>query len=164
MSASTNPFDEDVTPPASAGSGVDLAAFDQDYASAEVEDFDRVPDGKYQTKVEKACLAKSREKGIPMIKWQLGVISGAHAGRKIFKNSVITKDSLRFVKGDLEKLGVKLDRFSDLEKRLPSVIGKTIEASVVTKAKDGGPEYTNIYFNRSLSIPSGGGTGDVPWA
>jgi len=161
---SANPFDEDVTLPAGAGSGIDLAAFDEDYASAEVEDFDRVPDGKYQVKVEKACLAKSREREIPMIKWQLGIISGPLAGRKIFKNSIITKDSLRFVKGDLEKLGLKLDKLSGLESQLPSVIGRTVEASVVTKAKDGGPEFLNVYLNRPLSIPaSDPDAGQGPW-
>ena len=163
---SANPFEhEDVTLPAGAGSGIDLTAFDEDFASAEVEDFDRVPDGKYQIKVEKAALAKSREKGTPMIRWQFGVISGAHAGRKIFKNSIITHESMRFVKGDLEKLGLKLGRLSELEKHLPGLIGQAAEVSVVTKAKaEGGQEYLNVYVNRLLSIPAGGDSGGAPWA
>ena len=70
---------------------------------------DEVPDGKYQVRIDSVRLEHS-QKGDPMIKWDLIVLSGSQAGRHIFKNSVITAASLPFVKGDLKTLGLVLRR------------------------------------------------------
>ncbi len=79
-------------------SGVDLSAFDDDYASAAAPEYEEVPDGKYQARIESVKL-ESSQKGDPMIKWDLEVISGPQVGRHIFKNSVVTQASIPYVKG-----------------------------------------------------------------
>ena len=142
--------------PSQTGAGVDLSAFDEEYDQAEAPDFDEVPDGKYQVKMEAARLAES-QKGDPMIKWDLVVISGPLAGRHIFKNSVITAASLPFVKGDLKVLGLQLPRFSELPKHLVLVLDKKLQ--ITKRTKD---EYTNVYFNKLLAIPDGGAAGTEP--
>ena len=83
---------------------VDLTSFDDDFATAEAPEYDEVPDGKYQARIESVKL-ESSQKGDPMIKFDLEVLSGSHAGRHIFKNSVITQASIPYVKGDLKTLG-----------------------------------------------------------
>ena len=85
-----------------------------------------------------------------MIRWDLIVIAGQHAGRHIFKNSVITPSSLPYVKGDLTTLGMELAKFSELGSRLQELLDVTLE---VTKRTRG--EYTNVYFNKRIQIAGG---------
>ena len=157
MTATTaNPFDEEMD--AGTGAGIDLSAFDDDFDAAEEPEFDELPDGKYQVRIEKAQVSKSSA-GDPMIKWELLVIAGAREGRRIFKNSVITDRSLPFVKGDLKKVGLELNRLSELPGRIGETLDKALEVTKKTKG-----EYTNVYFNRLLSIPGGeSGAVDTPW-
>jgi hypothetical protein len=148
-----NDFDESFLP----GSGdVDLTAYDDDFTSAETRSGEEVPDGKYQARIDAVRLERS-QKGDPMIRWDLIVLSGPHAGRHIFKNSVIAPAALPFVKGDLKTIGMVLIRFSDLAGRLEELLDVTLE---VTKRTRG--DYTNVYFNRRIQIPGASrGPGEV---
>ena len=128
---------------------VDLSAFDDDFATAEAPSLDEVPDGKYQVRIDSVRLDRS-QKGDPMIKWDLIVISGPLTGRHIFKNAVITPASLPFVKGDLTTLGMELPKFSDLSNRLDELLDITLE---VTKRTRG--DYSNVYFNKRFQVPDG---------
>ena len=84
-----------------------------------------------------------------MIKFDLEVLSGSHAGRHIFKNSVITQASLPYVKGDLRTLGLELSKFSELSGRLDELLDVTLE---ITKRTRG--DYSNVYFNRRIRLAS----------
>ena len=134
---------------------IDLSAFDEEFSSADAPDFDEVPDGKYQVRVESVRLERS-SKGDPMIRWDLVIISGAQAGRHIFKNSVITAAALPFVKGDLHTLGLELTKFSELSERLEELLDVTLEISQRTRG-----EYTNVYFNRRLDLAAAEGSRKV---
>lgn len=125
---------------------VDLTTFDDEFETAEAPEYDEVPDGKYQARIETVRL-ESSQKGDPMIKFELEVLSGSQAGRRIFKNSVITQASLPYVKGDLKTLGLELAKFSELAGRLEELLDVTLE---VTKRTRG--EYSNVYFNRRIRI------------
>ena len=57
-------------------SQVDLSAFDDDFDSVEAPSYDEVPDGKYQVRIDSVRL-ESSQKGDPMIKWDLIVLSGS---------------------------------------------------------------------------------------
>ena len=127
-------------------SQVDLSSFDDEFETAEAPSYEEVPDGKYQVNIESVKL-ESSQKGDPMIKFDLEIISGSQAGRHIFKNSVITQASLPDVKGDLKTLGLELAKFSELAGRLEELLDKKLE---VTKRTRG--EYSNVYFNRRLNI------------
>ena len=135
---------------------VDLSGFDDDFESAEAPSADEVPDGKYQVRIDGVRLDHS-QKGDPMIKWDLIVISGSQSGRHIFKNSVITPAALPFVKGDLKTLGLDLARFSELNERLGDLLDMTLE---VTKRTRG--EYSNVYFNKRISIATDGAVARPP--
>jgi hypothetical protein len=125
---------------------VDLSEFDDDFSSVEAPNFDELPDGKYQVRIDAVRLDRS-QKGDSMIKWDLVVIAGQHSGRHIFKNSVITHAALPFVKGDLKTLGLELAKFSDLSGRLQDVLDATLEISKRTRG-----DYTNVYFNKRIKI------------
>ena len=134
---------------------VDLTTFDDEFETAEAPEYDEVPDGKYQARIETVRL-ESSQKGDPMIKFELEVLSGSQAGRRIFKNSVITQASLPYVKGDLKTLGLELAKFSELGGRLEDLLDVTLE---VTKRTRG--EYSNVYFNRRIRIAAASGS-DAP--
>jgi len=125
---------------------VDLASFDDEFDTVEAPSQEEVPDGKYQVRIDSVRLEHS-QKGDPMIKWDLIVLSGSQAGRHIFKNSVITVASLPFVKGDLKTLGLVLTKFSGLAGRLEELLDVTLELTKRTKG-----EYSNVYFNRRIQI------------
>jgi Protein of unknown function (DUF669) len=57
---------------------VDLSSFDDEFATAEAPEYDEVPDGKYQVRIESVRL-ESSQKGDPMIKFDLEVLSGSQA-------------------------------------------------------------------------------------
>ncbi len=118
----------------SEGDKVDLTAFDDEFNTAEAPSQDEVPDGKYQVRIDSVRLEHS-QKGDPMIKWDLIVLSGSQAGRHIFKNSVITAASLPFVKGDLKTLGLILTKFSELAGRLEALLDVTLELTKRTKGE-----------------------------
>jgi hypothetical protein len=134
---------------------VDLSSFDDEFATAQSPEYDEVPDGKYHARIESVRLETS-QKGDPMIKFDLEVLSGSHAGRHIFKNSVITQASLPYVKGDLRTLGLELSKFSELSGRLDALLDVTLE---ITKRTRG--DYTNVYFNRRIRLASTS-NGEVP--
>lgn len=140
---------------------VDLSSFDEEFETAEAPEYDEVPDGKYQARIESVKL-ESSQKGDPMIKFDLEVMSGAQAGRHIFKNSVITQASIPYVKGDLKTLGLELSKFSELSGRLEELLDVTLE---VTKRTRG--DYTNVYFNRRIRLAAASSgeaaAGDMPF-
>ena len=129
------------------GNQVDLSSFDAEFDSAESPSFDEVPDGKYQVRIDSVRLEQSK-KGDPMIKWDLVVLSGPNAERRIFKNSVISQAALPYVKGDLKTLGLELGKFSELANRLEELLDVTVEVSAKgvavanssVKKDAGGPE------------------------
>jgi hypothetical protein len=145
MNEYTDPFDPPADLPED-NSPIDLSSYDADFEAAQAPDMEEVPDGKYQVRVNTVKLAQS-QKGDPMLKWGLIVISGQYADRHIFKNSVITPASLPFVKGDLQTLGLTLPKFSDLPNHLESLLDLSIEVTKRTKG-----DFTNVYFNKLLQI------------
>lgn len=151
------PFDPTAAAPYDAP--LDLSAFDDEYDSVEPADNDEVPDGKYQVRVQRVKLDRS-QKGDPMLKWDLVVLSGQHANRHIFKNAVITQASLPFVKGDLKTLGLEVPRFSELPSHLDELLDLTLEVTKRTKG-----EYANVYFNKRIQVPAGSEipSGDLPF-
>jgi len=127
----------------------DLAHWDEEYAATEVEpnQFDDVPDGKYQVKVEKVELARTQN-GDPMLKWQLRVLGPQHRGRMMFRNNVMaSKENIKFLKADLLTCGLELGKLSDLPNRLNDLLDVAME---VTKRTRG--EYSNVYINKRIVL------------
>lgn len=127
----------------------DLAQLDDEYEEAPVEEreFDDVPDGKYQVKVEKAELTRSQTSGNPMLKWTLKILGPKYAGRYLWRNNVITRDNLKWLKTDLHTCGVVLDKLSELQSRLGDLLDITLEVTKRTKG-----ENESIYINRRIVI------------
>lgn len=134
---------------------IDLSQFDDDFESAEVEDreFEPVPDGKYQVKVERVEVARAKSSGNPMLKWTLKILAPSHAGRLLWRNNVMaSKENIKWLKNDLHVCGVELGKLSELPNRLEELLDLTLE---VTKRTRG--ENENVYLNRRIEIDAGDG-------
>ena len=81
--------------------------------------------------------------------WDLIVMDGTYKGRHEWKSNAITKESLEFLKGDLKKAGIQMERLSELAGLLPSFAGRMLEVAVLTKA---GSDFPNVYINRFLGM------------
>jgi hypothetical protein len=126
---------------------IDLAQFDDDYQSetpGERGDREDVPDGKYQVAVERVELSQSSV-GNPMLKWTLRILAPRFQNRFLWRNSVFTHNTLKYVKTDLHLCGLDLPKLSDLPTHLDKLIDVKLE---VTKKTRGDNE--NIYFNRRI--------------
>ena len=127
---------------------IDLAQFDdgfQSEATAERGDFEGVPDGKYQVTVEKVELTEAQSTGNPMLKWTLRVIAPKFVNRLIWRNSVITQKTLKYLKADLHLCGLDLERLSDLPNHLRRLLDVKLEVTKKTKG-----DNENIFFNRRI--------------
>ena len=128
---------------------IDLSQFDAPYREEQAEqrgDYESVPDGKYQVSVEKVEVTESRTSGNPMLKWTLRVIAPQCVNRLMWRNSVITANTLKFVKTDLHICGLDLEKLSDLPKHLGKLLDVKLEVTKRTKG-----ENENIYFNSRIA-------------
>jgi hypothetical protein len=127
----------------------DLTQFDGNFEEAPVEEreYDDIPDGKYQVNVEKVELTRSQTSGNPMLKWTLKILAPKFAGRLLWRNNVITNDSMKWLKTDLHTCGLKLEKLSDLPNRISDLLDIKLE---VTKRTRG--ESESIYLNRRIVI------------
>ena len=127
---------------------IDLSQFDDEFRgeqTAQRGEFETVPDGKYQVNVEKVELTKAQTSGNPMLKWTLRVIAPTCINRLMWRNNVITHNTLKYLKTDLHLCGVDLEKLSDLPKHLNKLLDVKL---MVTKKTNGDNE--NIFFNRRI--------------
>jgi len=126
----------------------DLSQWDEEYEKAPIEDrdFEPVPDGKYQTVVDRVELTTSQTSGKPMLKWTLKIIAPRFIGRLLWRNNMIASpDNIKWLKNDLNTCGLKLDKLSDLPAHIESLLDVKVEVTVRTKG-----ENQNVYFNRLI--------------
>lgn len=140
---------------------VDLSGFDNEFEAVKPASSDAVPDHEYTVRVNKALLGYSKN-GTPMLKWDLVIVEGEYAGRHLFKNSVITTDSLPYLKRELQTVGLEQFRLSDLNTRLADVVGVVLNVAKKTNDKT---KNTNVYFNSLVdaSAAERASSGDEPF-
>lgn len=129
---------------------VDLTQFDQPYSEEKPEERgESVPDGTYQVTVEKVELTESKTSGNPLLKWKLKVIAPKQIGRIIWRNSVFTANTLKYIKTDLHLCGLDLEKLSDLPKHLEKLLDVKLEVTKKTKG-----ENESVFFNRRIQTAS----------
>ncbi|MCP4680074.1 MAG: DUF669 domain-containing protein [Deltaproteobacteria bacterium] len=132
----------------------DLTQFDDPFAEAEVEDndYDPVPDGKYQATVEQVELTRTKTTGRPMLKWTLRILAPQCRGRKLWRNNVIAEDNIKWLKKDLYTCGLEIQRVSDLPANLHKLLDIKLEIAKVTRG-----DNENIYLNKLIVMDDGAG-------
>jgi len=127
---------------------VDLTEYDDAFGRERPEergDFEEVPDGKYEVTVEKVELTQAQSTGNPMIKWMLRINGPRLTNRVLWRNSVITMNTLKYVKTDLHLCGIDLEKLSNLPLPLERLLD--LRLSVTKKTKG---ENENIFFNSRI--------------
>jgi len=120
----------------------------------EIDDFEDLPDGKYQVRIDEAVMTETKETELPMAKFAMTVAGGEQVNRKCWKYAVLDLEKmprcLSFLKKDLNKLGVEMpDDPAELEDTLPELDGSYAEIQIKTSSK-GDTEYKNTYFQIAL--------------
>jgi len=125
---------------------VDLSHLEDDYTAAEAEkakSFDPLPDGRYIVEVDQAEVTTSKS-GAPMLKWTMRVLQGPHDGRMMWRNNMLaSKANLTWLKTDLAKFNMSLDKVNDLNERAKELVDLVLH---VTQRTSG--QYTNVYIDR----------------
>ena len=128
----------------------ELSQFDSLWPT--IPDNDDLPDGVYQASIDSVSIGRSKGSGRLQLEWSLVVIEGDYRGRWIFRYSGLgSEENLRFLKKDLTKCGVSLDRISDLQHRLRDLLDVVVEVELKTKASNG-KQYQNSYIVRRLGV------------
>jgi len=88
--------------------------------------------------------------GNPMLKWTLRILAPTFVNRFLWRNSVFTANTLKYVKTDLHLCGLVLGKLSDLPKQLEKLLDIKLEVTKKTKG-----DNENIYFNRRIETAAG---------
>ena len=124
---------------------IDLSQFDEEYARAvpaAPDDYrSDLPDGTYNAVIEEARLSETASSGRPIVIWTLRIEGPQAINRIVHRNRVITEKTLLWLKEDLEKCGLVLQKFSELPERIGEIKGRPV--SFEKRTKDG---RENIYF------------------
>lgn len=136
-----------------------LEQFDDVWGATEPmkNEFSPLPDGKYQARIDVARIEENEEYHTVNLAWEFEVTTGEYQGRRIFKRSQLdNEERLVYLKTDLDRLGVKLDRLSDIESVLHQLLDLVVEVYLKTgKPNDKGKTYQNCYINRLVGEKKG---------
>lgn len=130
-------------------------------ASANSGEFEELPLGRYEVKINSMELTQSK-KGDPMTKTILEVVQGQYRGRYIFKNSVIykgdrndawrLKQEIDFINSLQPRDQVNFYSFSDFEKQISNAFAdinsRKIEYLIEIKEKNNFRTYSVIEVYR----------------
>jgi Protein of unknown function (DUF669) len=125
----------------------DLASYEDVYGESDVteEDYETVPDGKYQVIVERVELTRTL-KGDPILKWELRILGPKHEGRRLWRNNVLGgPENIRWLKKDLYSCDLRLPRLSELPANLDRLLDIQLEVTKRTKG-----DYSSVYINRRV--------------
>lgn len=125
----------------------DLADFDEAYERADVSDdeFESVPDGKYQCVVECVELVRTTN-GDPMLKWTLRILGPTHEGRLLWRYNVLSSDeNVVWLKKDLRRCGIHLARVSELPANLERLLDIKLEVNKKTRN-----DFEAVYIEKRL--------------
>ena len=130
----------------------DLAGLDDAYVDAPDEDgFDAIPDGQYEAVIDRVELKRSKASGRKMLEWEMRITGPTHEGRKVWRYTLLeTPENVAWAKKDFRRVGLQLDKLSDL----PSRLDELLDVRVSIRKKTRG-EFEDIYFQKRL-----GGEGD----
>ncbi len=125
----------------------DLEKFNEVYGNAQEasDEYESVPDGKYQVMVDRVEL-KDSQAGNTMLVWTLKILGPKFAGRLLWKNSVFTEKSIPYVKKDLSVCQLHLSKLSDLPDSLDRLLD--LKLNVNKRTKD---EFDQIYFESLIT-------------
>lgn len=128
--------------------GAELEVHNEAFDKVEVEEtYNKIPEGQYLAKVDKIEFKETQptdtKSSQVYLRWQLNIIDGEFTNRKLFRNNMLkTEENLKWLKTDLVKCGIVLNKFSDLTTRYVELLH--LELDVYVKPKG---DNVNVYIN-----------------
>jgi len=128
-----------------------LAQYDEAFGGvdpAENKEFEPLPDGNYQAKVDRAVVAPSKRSDRDMLTITWSIIGPTHAGRLVWDRTLLDRpDGWPFLKAMLLKMGINLSQLSELPAACHLMLDRYAEIYI----KQAG-EFTNVYVNKQLEV------------
>jgi hypothetical protein len=146
---------------------IDLSEFDDEFARAELRHpaeeaaLEEIPDGIYEARIEDVNLSRATSTGNPMLIWRLRIHGPRFEGRTLTKVRVITQKTLSFLKEDLERLNLHLERLSELNQRMDEMLDRDVR---VFKRTNPDRNWIEIYFLRSRKPPQSEHNSSEAWS
>ena len=140
----------------------ELEKYDEEFADLPVTEpmtFEDIPPGRYQVEVDEARVEKAQTSGRLQFTVFYRIISGDLEDNNIPKfTGLDTPIGREIAKNDLHRMGMDLEKLSDLPKLTPMLIGQKLEVMVKLNEKDG-QTYRNVFINKRIeeapSCPEG---------
>jgi hypothetical protein len=133
-----------------------LAQYREVFENAEVTEernYEDLPDGTYQMRVEEVRFGESKKTQRPQLVWTLAVVApAAHANRKHWHYRGIADDNgIEWMKKELANAGMDVHGMDvrDIPDHLEDILDNIIEVQIRTRG-----EYRNTYINRVVSGPA----------
>ena len=111
---------------------IDLSRFDNDFQREQIDDsstLEAIPDGKYRVIVQEVLLKETQASGNPMVRWTLRIVGSAMDDRLLWKNRVITSNTLKYLKMELHVCGLDLQSLSELPQHLEQMRNIQLEVT-----------------------------------
>ena len=113
-----------------------LDDLDNAYSEAEEVNYSPLPDGSYQVKIDGMEIQLS-SKGDRLLKWTFIPLNPKYMKRKVWKYSMLKVENMGYLKSDFGRLGIRLNKISDLPDRLEEFLDMIVELKLVTKEYQG---------------------------
>jgi hypothetical protein len=118
----------------------------------EKKEHEPVPAGRYQAKIDKVYMDVAKNTGADQLCWELVIIAGKFKGKRLYKkNTLLTRENIRWLKDDLEKIELQISPISTLDEHLDEFLDIVVEIYVKNKAYQG-KDYATPYINKRLDI------------
>jgi hypothetical protein len=131
-----------------------LEQFEEGFKNAPIKDpqvFDDLREGKYTVRINGIWMEENQFTGSPQIRWELVILEGPQAGRKLNKYSKIeTQENANWIKQDFYNCGVEIESLRDLESAFNSLLDRKILITVKKKIGSTGKEHNNVYINKEV--------------
>jgi hypothetical protein len=142
------------------GGWFDPRIHDEWQAAEPAEDFTKVPDGNYQTRVDEVKFKESNN-GTALLEWKFVILNGEHKGRALIKKDYVDPDNkeafkkkIPYIMKDFATCGLNDMTLTEIQGSLEKVLDIFLEVTVKTSKpymKDGEEKtYTNLFINRKF--------------
>lgn len=119
-------------------------------SDSEKKEYEPLPDGEYQGRVELFDFHESKKDGSLSLRTQFEILGPVREGARVSTFHDLEKpERLKWTRLHLEALGINVHSLEELESALPSALDKVADLALKSK-QVGDKTYQNVYVNRVL--------------
>jgi hypothetical protein len=123
-----------------------LGKYDEAYERTPDSKFD---DGAYVAVVTGVLESPGANGGFDKLIFDLTIVSGKYHGRVVKKYLTLSEKTMYYAKPELKILWPEMQKPSDLDGKLDTLIGTVIDVEVLTQEG-----FSNVYIKRRIDLPA----------